>query len=157
MIEFDGVEEFEKEIRRLDKLKEKYREMLKNFIIKIGDKIIREVKGRTPYITTNLKNSWMLGDVKVDGDIVSIQILNNAKKDNKYIEDWGIDNAYYATFVEYGHRGVFNQKLGYVINKDTAYTKGRYMLTTTLQLIDKVIDNEYREYFNQFKLEQGWI
>lgn len=157
MIEFDGVEEFEKEIRRLDKLKEKYREMLKNFIIKIGDKIIREVKGRTPYITSNLKNSWMLGDVKVDGDIVSIQILNNAKKDNKYIADWGIDNAYYATFVEYGHRGVFNQKLGYVINKDTAYTKGRYMLTTTLQLIDKVIDNEYREYFNQFKLEQGWV
>jgi hypothetical protein len=154
-VKLTGIEDVKAELNRLKRLKNDYRKLLKEFMVKMANELIKRVKARTPFDTGNLLDSWHVGEPSIKGNKVSVKIWNDAKKGVDYIAKYGEETAYYASFVEYGHRGVYSYKLGVTVNKDTAYTNGVYMLTSSVNEIKRIINKEYELFFEDLLKVMG--
>lgn len=120
--------EFEKYVNDLPKQFE-IQNFLYQFLGRIGLRIIAKTKDRTPVITGNLKNAWDIGEVTVDGNELSIEIINNME---------------YASYVEWG-----------APNVNGTWRNGRYMLTISVDEVMQQVPVRFENEFNQFLKNKG--
>lgn len=97
--EIRGLEQLRNQISRIN-----YDEFIKQSAMQLALRLIALAKGKTPVITGNLRRNWQMGTVEKVGNQWVVTVLNNAE---------------YASFVEYGHR---NQS-------HTRWVPGQYILT----------------------------
>lgn len=116
-------------------MKNDFNKFLREFLLEMADRIIARVKPRTPVDTGALRRSWELGDIKGEGQNISVEILNGME---------------YATDVEYGHRVVRN-------GVEVGWAEGRFMLKISIDEIRKQMPLRYQKEFKQFCIEHGLV
>lgn len=97
------------DVRGLESLRDRigrinHEEFIKQQAMQLALRLIALTKDKTPTVTGNLRRSWAMGTVEKSGNQYIVTVLNNAE---------------YATFVEYGHRNKYH----------TGWVPGKYMLT----------------------------
>jgi len=81
-------------------------EFLKKFLLEQALRVLAKTKPRTPVDTGALRASWQVGEVRVVGNDLEVEIINSQE---------------YASFNEYGARNV-----------DGSWRDGRFMLTISM-------------------------
>lgn len=119
-------------------MKDDFNSFLKNLLLEMAEKVIVKTKRRTPVDTGALINAWQLGDIRGEGENISVEILNGME---------------YATDVEYGHRGVYVPSLGVTMWTDRKWTEGRFMLKISIDEIRKQIPLRYQTEFKKFCIQ----
>lgn len=97
------------DVRGLESLRDRigrinHEEFIRQQAMQLALRLIALTKDKTPTVTGNLRRNWAMGTVEKAGNQYIVTVLNNAE---------------YATFVEYGHR----------TKNHTGWVRGRYMLT----------------------------
>ena len=110
-MEIQGLNDF---IRILNNSSNNFDEEAKKSLNKVSQKLIANVKLKTPVDSVVLRRSWR---VKSEGELAKI-IYNNVR---------------YATHVEYGHR----------TRGGKSFVDGRYMLTKSVKEIEGELDKEF--------------
>lgn len=116
-------------------MKDEFHSFLKKFLIEMANRVIAKTKPRTPKDTGALRNSWELGDIKGEGENISVEILNGME---------------YATEIEYGHRIVIN-------NVEVGWYEGRFMLKISIDEVRRQMPLRYQSRFKEFCKENGLI
>lgn len=88
-----------------------------------------------------LLHSWEIGEVKKNGNVYTVEVINNAKNDK------GVP---YGSYVEYGHR-----------TKNGGFTEGHFMMSFTKEEIesqnfvqkiaDKLFEAKFKKVFGDLK------
>ena len=117
-VKFDisSLKDFKKSLEAFDKDRD---EILKAAINDISNRTLRLAMKRTPVDTGFLREGWYLGPIKRNGNSYEVEVENNTE---------------YAEYVEYGHRQVIN-------GVTLGWTKGQFMLTISINLIEEEIEN----------------
>jgi hypothetical protein len=64
-----------------------------------------------------------------------------------------INPIQYASYVEYGHRGIFIPELGKTVRLNQRFTKGQFMMTITEKEMEQSRDSDIEKKFNKFLRE----
>lgn len=120
--------QFEKYVRNIPQQLE-IQNFLYQFIGQIGLRIIAKARERTPVITGNLKGAWDIGEVVVNGNELSVEILNGME---------------YASYVEYG-----------APNRNGTWREGRFMLTISVDEVMQQLPQRFQKEFMQFLKDKG--
>ena len=115
-------------------------DFLRGFLVQMAEEVIGRTKGRTPVDTGALRDSWQLGEITGSGKEIRIGIIGNSD---------------YASFVEWGHAGVFVPALGVTMHVGTHWTEGRFMLTVSMDEINAIMDAKFQEAFANWCKERG--
>lgn len=112
----------------------------------LAAEVLEKTKKRTPVRTGNLRNSWKLGDILIYGNIVGIEIINEAHHAGESYEQlYGKENTgYYASQIEYG----FNFP-------DGRHYEGRFMLTLSMNEVRSRIPREFNAAFTRWARAKG--
>lgn len=102
---------------------------LKDFLLEQGLRVIAKTKPRTPVDTGALRNMWMVGEVKVAGQDLEVELINSME---------------YASFVEYGHRLV-----------NGAWQDGRFMLTISMDEIRAAMPARFEKALKAYLQSKG--
>lgn len=121
--------EFEKYLKKFDKIPNDFKLFLNNFLLDIAQRTIARTKPRTPVDTGALRNSWMIGNINVGKTELSVEIVNPME---------------YASFVEYGHT-----------KRDGGWKNGYYMLTISIDEIREQLPARFQNEFNKFLKDRG--
>lgn len=121
--------QFEKYLKKFEEIPTDFKIFLESFLLDMGLRTISKVKPRTPVDTGALRNSWMLGNITVAKDELSVEIVNPME---------------YASYVEYG-----------AANRDGSWRKGRFMLTISIDEIRQQLPARFEKEFNQFLKNKG--
>lgn len=97
---------------------------LRDFLLEQGLRVIAKTKPRTPVDTGALRNMWSVGEVRATGQYLEVELINNAE---------------YASFVEYGHRLV-----------NGAWQDGRFMLTISMDEVQRQMPARFNKAFKQY-------
>lgn len=116
-------------------MKKDYNKFLRKFLLQMAERILARVKPRTPVVSGDLKRGWDLGEIKGNGENISVEILNGME---------------YATDVEYGHRVVRN-------GVEVGWAEGRFMLKISIDEIKKQMPARYQAEFKKFCKEHGLV
>lgn len=103
------------------------------FLLREGMRFIAGVKPRTPVDTGDLRNHWQLDGITREGDTLHC---------------WFVNSMYYATFVEYGHAPPYMS--GLVNPGDPTWVEGYFMMTVTLDQIQRSMPARFDREFAQF-------
>ena len=127
--------EFERYCKQYAEMQSEFEGFLRDFLTKMAWRVIKEAIPKTPHDTGNLQNSWGIGDIHSNGKNLEIEIINTAE---------------YATEVEFGHRGVYVPAVGVTLHVDTKWTDGHFMLTTSIDNIQKQMPARFEQEFQNF-------
>lgn len=97
----------------------KFESSVDKMLVKIGAKFLKNVKLLTPVDTGVLRNNW-----KMTKQAREVIISNNTD---------------YVVFVELGHR----------TRGGKGYVEGRYMMTKTVEQIERELENEFSIFIDQ--------
>jgi hypothetical protein len=90
------------------------------------------------HVGGQLRDNWEISAVTKTGSTYEITIFNNVE---------------YAPYVEFGHRGVYVPKLGKTLHKDTAFTKGKFMLTISAEELEadapRILENKLNRFVKE--------
>lgn len=98
---------------------------------------------KTPVISGTLRDSWVVGDVKTEGNSIVVELFNTAVSDG---------GEFYGLFVEFGHRqepGRFVPAIGKRLVAD--WVDGKFMLTTSMDEVEKMAEKIVAK-----RLEEAW-
>ena len=113
----------------------------------IASRVHRAAKKRTPVGVHpaesgkkggTLRRNWKTGVLEVDRKDYSIDVTNTTN---------------YASFVEFGHRGVFVPDLGVTLHTDTHWTDGQFMLTFAVKDVEAMTIRVLKSKLNKFTKE----
>lgn len=121
---------------------ESIEKVFEKILFEAGNKLLVKVKDNSEFASTSrghLRRNWFIGSVARNGDNWEIEIYNNVE---------------YASFVEYGHRGVgiWIENIGEwrVLHTETHWTEGRFMLTLSMQdmrkMLPQIADKHIQKY-----------
>lgn len=117
-----------------------YREFdawLRLFLLREGMRFIAGVRPRTPVDTGDLRNHWQLDGITRDGE---------------GLKCWFVNSMYYATFVEYGHAKPYKSGAP---EGSPDWVPGYFMMTVTLDQIQREMPRRFDAAFTQFLLSLG--
>jgi len=80
---------------KFERLSNEFETFLKQFLIKQALDVLAKTKRNSPVDTGLLRNSWTIGEVVRDGDVLKVTISNPVE---------------YAKYIEYGHMDRSHQK-----------------------------------------------
>ena len=109
---------------------------IRDFLLEMALRAERKIKKRTPVNTGHLRRNWQVGDVQRRGNAYVVEIINNAE---------------YASYVEYGFRShfvpgywkgkrfVYDPKAdgGMYVGPKDGWVPGRFMMTISMKEIEK--------------------
>jgi hypothetical protein len=153
--------EFKNYVENLTKASDKkdFETFLKQFLLEMAQRVVKQAKPKTPVDTGALRNSYVIGsaerflkktggtsksgkakvtrdlskstveDIKIVGDIVEVTIGNDME---------------YASFIEWGSS-----------TKDGKWKNGHFMLTTSIDEIQKQIPKRFEKEFVQYMKNKG--
>lgn len=115
---------------------------LRGFMVNMAERVLAKTKPRTPvgtpestgipnYVGGTLRRNWQLGKILVEGENISVEILNPTE---------------YATEVEYGHRIMGGA--GHSI--EVGWKDGRFMLTISVNEIRNQIPARFAVEWSNF-------
>ena len=144
-----NFKQYEKWVKDLGVAKNEFDIFLKQFLLEMAQRVISRGKFRTPVDTGYLRNSWYIGSQNIEqlihpetgmaiidktkSDIASISVVGNTM----YVEI-GL-SAEYASYIEYGHHNYM----------------GRYMMTISVDEIQKQIPKRFEQEFKEFIKKYG--
>ena len=123
--------EFIKLRDKFERLSNEFETFLKQFLIKQALDVLAKTKRNSPVDTGLLRNSWTIGEVVRDGDVLKVTISNPVE---------------YAKYIEYGHMDRSHQK----------WINGKFMCS--LSIIDvkkkmpKRFEKEFEAWFASFNM-----
>lgn len=120
------------------KLEADYRSWLERFLRDQAISFVKKAQRRTPVDTGFLKSNWTFSNFRWIGNTLSVDVYND---------------AYYASFVEYGHAKPY--KSGAQKHSDD-WVEGYFMLTITEEEISRALPKQWETEFMKF-LKQGGI
>ena len=103
--------------------------LMEGFLEEKAQRVVAGAKERTPTISGELRRAWQVGDVSVNGKDVEVEILNGME---------------YATFVEFG-----------ATNRDGTWRDGQYILTISINEMQKQIPLRWQKTFAEFLKSKG--
>lgn len=109
------------------------------FLLQEGMRFIAEVKPRTPVDTGDLRNHWRLDGITRDGDELRV---------------WFVNSMEYASFVEYGHAKPYKSGAS---PGDADWVDGYFMMTVSLQVIQRQMPARFNAEFTKFITDLGVI
>ena len=121
-------------------MKEELHQFAKDFLLDEANEVITRTKLRTPVDTGKLRASWQHGEVEENNNDFSVDILNETE---------------YASYVEYGHKGVYVPALGKTMHTDKKYTTGKYMLTKSMNEVQTKMGEKFEKKFRKFLNDRG--
>lgn len=130
---FSNFKKFEEHLRFLQS---NFPDEMEQFLLDIGNSVIRASKRRTPTETGDLKSSWKISDVERKGDTLYVTVFNDATT------TYEGRTVPLAPFVEFGHK--ITTKDGRVTGKVDGY----YMFTTSIKTINRQIPRRLRKIFD---------
>lgn len=145
-IRIEGLEDF---INVLENSNDAIDKELQKTVVRIGNRLLKKVKLKTPVDTGLLRDSWQ---TKKGEDNYTRYVFNKVK---------------YAPHVEFGHRVVGGKGVGKGRRKGNkketekrevkskGYVKGKYMLTTSVAEIEDDLDNEFDRMMKKIWKEAG--
>ena len=116
---------------KFERLSNEFETFLKQFLIKQALDVLAKTKKNSPVDTGLLRNSWTIGEVVRDGDVLKVTISNPVE---------------YAKYIEYGHMDRSHQK----------WINGKFMCS--LSIIDvkkkmpKRFEKEFESWFASFNM-----
>jgi len=116
---------------KFERLSNEFETFLKQFLIKQALDVLAKTKRNSPVDTGLLRNSWTIGEVVRDGDVLKVTISNPVE---------------YAKYIEYGHMDRSHQK----------WINGKFMCS--LSIIDvkkkmpKRFEKEFEAWFASFNM-----
>lgn len=129
--------EFDKFRRQCQSLESDFDTFLKDFLIGVAKRVLRQTKPKTPKDTGALRTAWQLGDITGRGREISVEILNPME---------------YATDIEYGHRIVVGQGKD---KKEVGWYDGHFMLTTSIDSLQQQMPFRFERQFGDFCRKHG--
>lgn len=117
--------QYEKFVKSLGDADKDFELFLTDFLVEMANRVIAKVKPRTPVDTGALKASWMI--VEIGKDYITIG-----------------SPMEYASFVEYGHT-----------LRNGVWKDGRFMLTLSMEEVQKEIPKRFEKSFQQFMKGKG--
>ena len=124
--------EFQKFRDSFETFTNEFEKWIYQFLLKEGQRFIREVKHRTPVDTGDLRNHWKLDGITRDGDTLRV---------------WFVNPMYYATFVEYGHAKPYKSGAQ---PGSADWVEGYFMMTVSLQVIQRNMPARFDSEFIKF-------
>lgn len=106
-----GLKSFQKKLQKLQA--SDFDVFCRKCTLELANRLRSQTKKRTPSDTGTLRKGWTLGEIRKEGNIYKIEIINPVK---------------YASYVEYGHRTA-NHK---------GWVTGRFMLTLSEEDVEKL-------------------
>ena len=123
-----NYQEYVKWIKAIGETEKEFRKWLEQFLIRQAYRVLAKGKPRTPVDTGFLKNSWYVGDITWLGNSLQVQIGLGAE---------------YTSYVEYDG-----------ITRDY---KGKYMLTISLDEIQRELPNQFNGAWLEFIQNKGVV
>lgn len=132
--------------KEYENLQKEFNEFLRSFLVKMANRIIRETKLKQSghsgdkfkaYDTGAMTNAWTLGNITGSGRDITVEILNPME---------------YATDIEYGHRIVVGSGAN---KKEVGWYQGKFMLTTSIDEIQKQMPARFDSQFKAFCEQLG--
>lgn len=120
-----------------NKMYQQFDSWLNAFLLKEGMRFIAGVKPRTPVDTGDLRNHWQLNGITRSGNTLNC---------------WFVNTMYYATFVEYGHAKPYRAGAA---EGSADWVPGYFMMTVTLDQIERSMPARFDSAFRQFLLGLG--
>lgn len=156
--EFD-YSQFKKYVKDFEKMTTDFETFLKQFLLEMAQRVVSKAKLKTPVDTGALRNSYFIGSQQV-----ALKGINGTSKsgkqkvtrdlENSTVEDINIvgdvmevtigNVMEYASFVEYGRS-----------LKDGRWKAGYFMLTISIDEIQKQIPKRFEKQFQEFIKSKG--
>jgi len=130
--------DFQKYTNNFKKMSATFDSWLSNFLYLEGMRFLAEVKPRTPVDTGDLRAHWRLDGISRNGSELHV---------------WFINPMYYATHVEYGHAPPY--KSGIITEGQPGWIQGYFMMTVSLDIVEKALPTRFQREFKQFLLSLG--
>lgn len=117
--------QYEKFVKSLGDADKDFELFLTDFLVEMAQRVLAKVRPRTPVDTGSLRASWSIVEVTTD----TITIGSPME---------------YASFVEYGHT-----------LRNGVWKDGRFMLTLSMEEVQKEIPKRFEKSFQQFMKGKG--
>jgi len=130
--DFCQLEKLAKNIEKaaIPKSKESVVQVFIDILFESANLVVTATKDLTPVgVQTGgqLRRNWFVGNIIRKGDQLEIEVYNSLE---------------YASYVEYGHRGVaiWIKDVGWrVLHTEKHWTEGRFMLTLSMREVEKLM------------------
>lgn len=146
--------EFEKYVKNFEKMTNEFNTFLKTFLLKQAQRCVANAKRKTPVDTGAMRASWGIGAQKIalrqvgntgkmeidpeNSTIADINVVGN----NFEVTIWnGMD---YSSYIEFGHS-----------TRGGNWVDGYFILTISIDEIEKAMPSRFQSAFNQFLKERG--
>jgi len=126
--------------KHMEKASTEFDQWLLIFLNQEGERFIAQVKPRTPVDTGDLRNHWQIEGIKKTGSELYC---------------WFVNPMEYATPVEYGHAPPYMS--GKVLEGEGTWVEGYFMMTVSLEYIDRTMPTRFEKEFKEFLLSLGAI
>ena len=107
---------------KFERLSNEFENFLKQFLIKQALDVLAKTKKESPTDTGLLRNSWTIGEVVRDGDVLKVTISNPVE---------------YAKYIEYGHMDRSHQK----------WINGKFMCSLSIIEVKKKMPQRFKKEF----------
>jgi len=143
-VDYRALARFKRNLSRLNQ--EQTQQFTEEAVKELASRLLRKVRFRTPVYKNipgdinahtggELRRSWTIGEVIKAGDEYTIEVFNPLK---------------YATYVEFGHRGVYVPEAGITLHLNRRWTFGKFMLTISEQELKRegpvIIERKLRDF-----------
>ena len=117
--DFTGLLQLKNQLENMEK---NFSTWLEGFLLRQAQIVLANTKRDTPVDTGWLRESWYIGEIKRAGNKIEVSIINDAE---------------YASFVEYGH-----------MNRNrTDWIEGRFMCTLAIRDIQRKLPAKFEREF----------
>ena len=117
--------QYEQFVKNLGDADKDFELFLTDFLVEMAQRVLAKVRPRTPVDTGSLRASWSI--IEVTNDTITIG-----------------SPMEYASFVEYGHT-----------LRNGVWKDGRFMLTLSIEEVQKEIPKRFEKSFQQFMKGKG--
>lgn len=117
--------QYEQFVKNLGDADKDFELFLTDFLVEMAQRVLAKVRPRTPVDTGSLRASWSI-----------VEVTNDAITIGSPME--------YASFVEYGHT-----------LRNSVWKDGRFMLTLSIEEVQKEIPKRFEKAFQQFMKGKG--
>ncbi|EJP20287.1 bacteriophage protein, PF04883 family [Peptostreptococcaceae bacterium AS15] len=107
---------------KFERLSNEFETFLKQFLIKQALDVLAKTKRNSPVDTGLLRNSWTIGEVVRDGDVLKVTISNPVE---------------YAKYVEYGH----------IDRSHSKWINGQFMCSLSIIDVKKKMPQRFQREF----------
>jgi hypothetical protein len=141
IVDVSALKKFADDLKNLaeERLDSFFNETAKALAAEFIQRVIGIDEERTPRGETGqLRDGWSIDSITKVENGYEVRIVNPVE---------------YASYVEYGHRGVFVPALGVTLHLDTRFTEGKFMMTKTekefLELAPQMIAERFEKFLRE--------